>query len=146
MHLPESYWLALIGGSFLIAQGWLAYASSRKTDNVAALEALVEGLQRQLSALEVKHDALEAKLEIEVAARKQAQLDYAHCMGALGREKELNIGHVMTIDKLKGDIVELQTQLAAANDYAARLRAEIHVLDPEHPEAAAPTAEVQRTT
>lgn len=146
-HLPEPYWLAIIGGVFLVLQAIIAYVSSRKTDNVTALDALVDGLQeenkkrvKEINALKVAHAELQEehrrmglRFDLEVGVRKQAELDRDHCIGALARERTLNEGHLLTIDKLKADIRELDTQLAAANAYAAILRAEIHVLDPEHP-------------
>lgn len=132
MHLPDSYWLAIIGGLFLCAQAVIAYVSSRKTDNVTALEALVNGLSKRI-------DELEERLEQEVKVRKQIEIDRDHCLGALARERTLNAGHIMTIDKMKAEAQELTTQLHAANAYALLLRAEIRELNPEHPEAHAPT-------
>lgn len=131
-HIPSAYWLAIIGGLFLIAQAAIAYVSSRKTDNVSALEALVDGLGRRI-------DELEKKLDNEVKVRKQIEIDRDHCIGALARERTINEGHIMAMDKMKADNQELTTQLGAANAYAKLLRAEIHALDPEHPEAHAPT-------
>lgn len=131
-HLLSAYWLAIIGGLFLIAQAAIAYVSSRKTDNVTALEALVNGLSRRI-------DELEDRLEEEVKVRKQIEIDRDHCRGALARERTINEGHIAIIEKLKADIHELETRLGAADEYIRILKSEIKVLDPEHPPTNAST-------
>jgi len=143
LHLPGSYWVAIIAGAFLVAQSVIAYYGSRKADASADLRALVEALQEEMGRrideitdLRTKHAELEAKLEVEVAVRKKAELDRDHCIGALAREKELSKIHLEVIDKLKADIAEVVTQRDAAHAEALRLRAIIHAIDPEHPDAA----------
>lgn len=105
-----------------------------------------EKAEARIGSLEARNDTLEADVEeLKGKIEKQAhdyqnELKLANEAGRLamvsaqGNDDGRRLAETR-LAELHLKFAELTTQLNAANDYALRLRAEIHVLDPEHAEA-----------